>query len=185
MDHRSTNNAITLHVKQKLHLHAHLENYKIKFILFYNLYFSAGQPPVTPEGEQSSLVECNLTRIPQTHQRAPNPRVQHQHSLRGHKTTWHVFAAVLLYRCSHGWNAWAFPPFVLPSRALPGIPIPCVKFFLFFFLFIPDCTEIQDGNAIRRFCSLIWTGKLWKSLHIKTVYEKEMKILGIPLQYKV
>lgn len=114
------------------------------------------------------------------HEDTPNPRVQHQLSLRGHTTTWHVSAALLLSRCSHGWNAGAFSPFVLPSRALPGISILCVKFFSCF-LFIPDCTETQDGNAIRRFCSWIWTGKLWKTLHIKIVYEKEMKHLGIPL----
>lgn len=78
-----------------------------------------------------------------------------------------------------------FPPFCSALQSFAWHPNTVCQIFSLFFLFIPDCTEIQDGNAIRRFCSLIWTGKLWKSLHIKIVYEKEIKLLGIHLQYKV
>lgn len=35
------------------------------------------------------------------------------------------------------------------------------------------------------FLNRIWTGKLWKTLHIKIVCEKKMKNLGISLQCKV
>ena len=99
--------------------------------------------------------------LPDIQVRSRAPRPGPALSLMDHATTWQFFAEVLLYRCSHGWNAWVFPPFVLPSRALHGISILCVKFFLSCFLFIPDCTDTQDGNATRRFCSSIWIGKLY------------------------